>query len=534
MRKFSSYGPVDKDINYYVPRIEIIEKAHQQLIGNTIEKGGHYYTVWAPRQCGKSWTLIQVLSQLQQDERFYVAKINMETVKGMPDIKTTYKYLINSMNGFFNMKLPIPATRDEFQLIFRKESFDKPLILILDEFDALEEHVINDLVSVFRDIYQKRNDQAQKNAFEKDFVLHGIALIGVRSVLGIENIKGSPFNVQRSLHIPNLTFDNVKYMFDWYTRETGQPIDSEVVERIYYETNGQPGLVSWFGELLTEEYNEKPTEPITIYNWNGVYSKAKAVLPNNNILNLISKATNPLYKETVLKIFESNEKQKFRFDDKIMNYLYTNGVIDYETELNERGEETHFAKFSCPFAQKRLFNYFSNELYGYTGKRIEPFDTLEDAITENEINIKNIIRRYEVYVNKNRDWLFKNAPHRSDNRIFEAVFHFNLYRYLFDLLEGFSISIYPEFPTGNGKIDLLLHHNQKLIGLELKSFSDVSKYKRAIIQAARYAKSLKLQEINLLFFIESIDDENRKRYEIDYTDTETGVKVIVVFAQTGI
>jgi hypothetical protein len=36
----------------------------------------------------------------------------------------------------------------------------------------------------------------------KDYLLHGMALIGVRAVLGVENVKGSPFNVQRSVHIP--------------------------------------------------------------------------------------------------------------------------------------------------------------------------------------------------------------------------------------------------------------------------------------------------------------------------------------------
>jgi hypothetical protein len=41
-------------------------------------------------------------------------------------------------------------------------------------------------------------------------------------------VKGSPFNVQRSVHIPNLTHDEVVYLFDWYQRETGQSIQPEV------------------------------------------------------------------------------------------------------------------------------------------------------------------------------------------------------------------------------------------------------------------------------------------------------------------
>ncbi len=59
MRRFSSYGPVDLDLHYYVPRTQLIDTACAQLVGENPDKGGHYITVWAPRQCGKSWIMIQ-------------------------------------------------------------------------------------------------------------------------------------------------------------------------------------------------------------------------------------------------------------------------------------------------------------------------------------------------------------------------------------------------------------------------------------------------------------------------------------------
>jgi len=33
MRKFSSYGPIDTEMNYYAPRIELIEKTYSNLVG---------------------------------------------------------------------------------------------------------------------------------------------------------------------------------------------------------------------------------------------------------------------------------------------------------------------------------------------------------------------------------------------------------------------------------------------------------------------------------------------------------------------
>jgi len=54
MRKFSSYGAVDKDLHFYVPREELIQKAYTQLVGETPEKkGGHYITVWPPANAAR-------------------------------------------------------------------------------------------------------------------------------------------------------------------------------------------------------------------------------------------------------------------------------------------------------------------------------------------------------------------------------------------------------------------------------------------------------------------------------------------------
>ncbi|OQX05786.1 MAG: hypothetical protein BWK80_51715, partial [Desulfobacteraceae bacterium IS3] len=93
--------------------------------------------------------------------------------------------------------------------------------------------------------------------------------------------------------------------------------------------------------------------------------------------------------------------------------------------------------------------------------------------------------------------------------------------------------VYPEFPTGNGKIDIIIRYKEKVYGIELKTYTDESGYKDALIQAAGYGKQLGLSEIYLVFFVEYIDDENRLRYEADYQDKITGVKVMPIFAETG-
>jgi hypothetical protein len=167
---------------------------------------------------------------------------------------------------------------------------------------------------------------------ERTYLLHGMALVGVRSVLGIENDTGSPFNVQRSLHIPNLTYDEVKNMFHRYEKDSDQKVEKQVIDRLFDETRGQPGLTCWFGELLTESYNEAKDKPIGMDNFEEVYAAAVKILPNNNILNIISKANKKEYQPTVLQLFRTDRKIEFTYDNKELNYLYLHGVIDREKE----------------------------------------------------------------------------------------------------------------------------------------------------------------------------------------------------------
>ena len=532
MRSFSSYGPVNTKLHYYASRKELLAQTILQLKGGNPEEGGHFFTAWGHRQSGKTWVLNNAMFKIREDERFHVAKINMETMKTETDIGEILSYIEDHLARQLNTQVSKADTPKKFEQLFSKNNLDKPLILIIDEFDALCEEAISAIVGCFRNIYNVRQEQSDKKTDEKDFLLHSLALIGVRSVLGIENAKGSPFNVQRSVHIPYLTFEEVEGMFRWHERESEQTIDQEVIEKLYYETKGQPGLTSWFGELLTEGcylFKVEKDKHIDIKFFEGVYETGISALPNNNILNIISKAKQEPYRDIVLNMFKTDEKLPFKYDNYEHNFLYMNGVIDIENADNSK----RHMKFPCPFVQKRLFNYFANEITGYVGKLYEPFEDLDDAIDESGLKVRNIMKRYRTYLIKNRDWLLKNAPRRSDLKIYEAVFHFNLYMYLSSFMRSFHGEVYPEFPTGNGKIDLIVKYQGKTYGIELKSYKNRNEYKIALKKAAHYGKQLNLDEISLIFFVEAIDEESREKYEADFNDKETGVRVESIFVETG-
>ncbi len=159
---------------------------------------------------------------------------------------------------------------------------------------------------------------------------------------------------------------------------------------------------------------------------------------------------------------------------------------------------------------------------------------MDATINDHDLHVRNLLKYYEAYLHQNRERLLKDAPRREvDLRIFEAIYHFNLYQYLVRFLESYDARIYPEFPTGNGKIDLLIKHAGKLYGLELKSFANPRQYRKALQQAALYARQLNLPQITLVLFVDAVDDVHRQQYEVVYNDAQTGVTVDPVFVVTG-
>jgi hypothetical protein len=502
MRRFHSYGPVDEDIHFSVPRTDFVQQYLDQFIGN-LKKGGHYFTVWAPRQSGKTWLTQQVRKRIEAEypDQFTVGMMSMQGTILLPDdppeaFLNQVDYLMEE--AFDIHSTSAPNSWNAFKYLFHKDNtcFKRPVILFIDEFDSLPPAVIDRLVTLFRDIYLKRDR----------YLLHGLSLIGVRAVLGVDSQRGSPFNVQRSLHVPNFTLDEVTDLFDQYQQESGQAVEPEVVRSVYESTNGQPGLVGWFGELLTEKYNPGQNAPIDTSIWNTVLRKALFVEWNNTVLNLVKKVRSG-YVPHVQKLFSSSDVP-FSLDAGWCGYLYLNGVIMPETSVDNDSNQVEVCRFSCPFIQKRLYNALTDDLIGDLPMlAVDPTDDLADVFEGEILNLPSLLDRYKAYlVRMKAKGLnpFKDQPRRTDLHYTEAVGHFHLYAWMKQAVEDVCV-ISPEFPTGNGKVDLHLKCRDKFGIIEIKSFRSHARTQTGILQAASYARSLNLTSVTIALFV-PLDD----------------------------
>ncbi len=175
MRTFHSYGPVDCEEHFCVQRTDLIDRCVTQLIGHP-EKGGHYFTIWSPRQCGKTWLMRQAAKKIEADypNRFTIGMMSMQGVMMKPD-EPEDALLIRIPQLFreaFKIRLNNPPeVFEDFKELFSKENdiFKTPLMLFIDEFDSLPSGVIDRLVTLFRDMYLKR----------ESYLLHGLAAFGL-------------------------------------------------------------------------------------------------------------------------------------------------------------------------------------------------------------------------------------------------------------------------------------------------------------------------------------------------------------------
>ncbi len=81
MRHFHSYGPVDSRHHFCVERGELIERCLTQLIGIP-DESGHFFTIWSPRQCGKTWLMRQVKKEIEKKfpDQFSIGMMSVQGV----------------------------------------------------------------------------------------------------------------------------------------------------------------------------------------------------------------------------------------------------------------------------------------------------------------------------------------------------------------------------------------------------------------------------------------------------------------------
>jgi hypothetical protein len=271
MRFFNTAGPCVEDWHYMLPAVERLPEAP------TLIERGLYFVVHAPRQTGKTTTLMALARELTKGGKYAALHFSCEAgeVAG-DDHVAAQEAVLDAIRDVAATELPAelqpPAvwpTRSDAHLLGAglgawAERCPRPLVLFFDEFDALRGDSLVSVLRQLRDRYMRRLTRHAP---------WSVALCGLRDVRDYKAASGgdperlgtsSPFNIKvESMRLGNFDERAVRVLYAQHTAETGQPFTEDAVARAFALTAGQPWLVNALAREIVDKMRIAPPEPIT-------------------------------------------------------------------------------------------------------------------------------------------------------------------------------------------------------------------------------------------------------------------------------
>lgn len=244
----------------------------------TLIRQKKYFVLHAPRQTGKTSCLLALRDYLNAHDDYIAVYANVEAGQAARNdvarvIGAVCDRIAESMRVVVgdNTPLEIRKTVRELQpdamlstfLQRVSEALPKPLVLLIDEIDAL---VGDSLVGVLR---QLRDGYVGRPAhFPQSVVLCGVRDVrDYRIVTSNQDIVtgGSAFNIKAvSLRLGNFSRDEIRALYGQHTAETGQRFAEECFPMVWDATEGQPWLVNALAHEVTWNMKENRDRSVVI------------------------------------------------------------------------------------------------------------------------------------------------------------------------------------------------------------------------------------------------------------------------------
>lgn len=433
--------------------------------GQLLVDRGRYFTIFAPRQAGKT-TYFHLLFRTLQQQAYMPVWISFESLKTLarPKFYSTLGYLLARELEECGVQLDT-VIEDQVDLqrgFERLRTQTQNIVLVIDEFEDVPEVVLSELLHAFRALYQRRDRHA----------LHALILVGVSTVAALAVSSASPFNVVDQLHLPYFTDAEVQELIAQHTAESGQSFVPPVIKAIYDNTQGQPGLVCALCQYLVEEMVPIRSQPVTMEAW---YHTLKHFLTerfDKNILNVVQKAREK--KNFMLRVLFDETPIPFTVHDPEIAFLYAHGVLD-----NINGS----VEVPLPFYRKALITAFRPLSNGEASHYVSTHDTFRDYVTAAGLNVHALLSRYREYVQRRGFQAF------DTRHLKEAACHYSLDGFIHFFIERLGGETFVEVPTGRGRVDLLILHQQHKYVIETKIFTDQYSFQKGKRQLAAYLAS---------------------------------------------
>lgn len=237
-----------------------------------------YFVLHAPRQTGKTSCMLALRDYLNERGEYIAVYANIEAGQAMRNdigevVRATCDTLAEEMRLIVGNDSPYKM-RDEVRKVapasmltsflrLAAERLSKPLVLFIDEIDAL---VGDSLVSILRQI--RAGYANRPSHFPQSIVLCGVRDVrDYRIVLSNQEIVtgGSAFNIKaESLRLGNFSLDEIRILYGQHTSDTGQVFEEECFPLVWKATEGQPWLVNAMAHEVTYKMRENRDRTVHI------------------------------------------------------------------------------------------------------------------------------------------------------------------------------------------------------------------------------------------------------------------------------
>ncbi len=506
---FNTAGLCFPEDHYMVNPLKRMQEV-EQLIEQKL-----YFTLHAPRQTGKT-TYLHALARKLIAEGKYIALVVSFEQAGYGSITMEQANVLLNFNIYQKAREQLPndywpanPQSEKFLNLnhFLKawsENQEKPIVLFIDEIDALLDDVLISILRQLRDGYQGRPKHFPSS----------VALVGLRDVreYKVKVLEGkkslgtaSPFNVKaKSLLMNNFSRNDTYTLLEQHTLETGQVFPQEIKEEVFCLSQGQPWLVNALAnqivwEILKNDYSKVITP--------GILAEAKQQLilrRDTHLDSLADKLREDRIKRIVQAIINGNHLPFNIYDDDI-TYARDLGLVSQTDPL----------KFANPIYAEIIPRVMAAPFQSSFPGEIQTQWFLNNDGT---LDMEKLLKEFQEFYRRNSGAWLDRYEYK------ESAHHLLLMAFLQRIVNSGG-EIIREMAVGNGRIDLLVKFGKQEFALELKIKRDRYTIPDGKKQLVRYLDRLGLNNGFLVIFDPGKKNWKKKLY---YKPVPLGEKKIIM------
>ncbi|MCS7035612.1 MAG: ATP-binding protein [Saprospiraceae bacterium] len=452
-----------------------------------------YFLIHAPRQTGKT-TLLHALARRLNAEGKYISIVSSLESAGFQDITVAEANwaIINSLRDNAELFLGeehMPPALEQYSpavTLFQRYLQDwcrglpKPLVLLLDEVDALYDDVLVSVLRQLRDGFQRR-----PRLFPQS-----VALVGLRDIREYrlkargENPSlgaGSPFNVKaESFFLPVFSEAEVRALLRQHTEETGQVFTEEAIQKLYAYSGGQPWLTNALAnEIVAKMLRNDYTQPITA----DMVEEAKERLieqRQTHLDSLVDKINEPRVRPIVMAIISGESIHFDGFDD-ALRYCRDLGIIAQDSPV----------RFANPIYREIITRVLNSSFQAGINPDIAQVSWY--VRPDGSLDMDKLLEAFvDFYRWHSESWLERYTYKEAGHQLLLMAF-------LQRIVNGGG-RIEREMALGNGRTDLAVVWRDQVIPIEVKMNHDARSLPQGLEQLSRYMDRLGQRRGYLVLF----------------------------------